>query len=133
MARQYTVEEAAIILMVADAIEKERLNVNAPTFSCRILAMASKTHPWELEMQLDRWGVFADRNYRRDTSALVTAVEAALPVAEAVLDAHAEELRADGMPAPQPRATRKPKDTIGDVTIGGIVFAGGGSDADCGN
>ena len=55
------------------------------------------------------------------------------PVAEAVLDAHAEELRADGMPAPPPRPARIPKDTIGDVTIGGIVFAGGGSDADCGN
>ena len=45
MARQYTVEEAAIILMVADAIDKERLNVNAPTFTTRTLALASKSHP----------------------------------------------------------------------------------------
>ena len=75
-------------------------------------------------MLLDRWGVFADRNYRRTMAALLEAVEAALPVAEAVLDAHAEELRADGMPAPPPRPARKPKDSGGEITLGDITFSG---------
>ena len=130
---EYDVDEAQLVVAVAAAVEGSRLNSAASTFTCRVLALASKTHPWELELLLHRWGVFADRNYLRTTAALLEAVEAALPVAEAVLDAHAEELRADGMPAPPPRPARIPKDTIGDVTIGGIVFAGGGSDADCGN
>ena len=119
---EYDVDEAQLVVAVAAAVEGSRLNSAASTFTCRVLALASKTHPWELELLLHRWGVFADRHYRRDTSELVAAVEAALPLAEAVLDAHAEELRANGMPAPQPRATRKPKDSIGDVRIGDDVF-----------
>ena len=124
---QYTVEEAAIILMVADAIEKERLNVNAPTFTTRTLALASGAPAHELGYLLDWLGVLSEslHNYRRPTAKLLEVIEAQVPAAEAVLDSHAEELRANGMPAPSPRAARtapKLKDSVGDVRIGDDVF-----------
>ena len=113
MVRQYTVEEAAIILMVADAIEKERLNVNAPTFTTRTLALASGAPAHELGYLLDWLGVLSEslHNYRRPTAKLLEVIEAQVSAAEAVLDSHAEDLgrpRTDGGNAPLGRPAVAP-------------------------
>ena len=120
----FTREEAEIIVAVAATVEGARLNTEAVTFAARILASASGAHPWKLGYLLDRLGVLTERGgYRRSIAALVEAIEKALPEAQDVLEQSDDELRAEGFTVPK-RETSKKADSVGDVRLGDITFAG---------
>ena len=120
----YTREEAEIIVAVAATVEGARLNTEAVTFAARTLALASGAHPWKLGYLLDRLGVLTERGgYRRSIAALVEAIEKALPEAQDVLEQSDDELRAEGFTVPE-RETSKKADSVGDVRLGDITFAG---------
>ena len=120
----YTREEAEIIVAVAATVEGARLNTEAVTFAARTLALASGAHPWKLGYLLDRLDVLTERGgYRRSIAALVEAIEKALPEAQDVLEQSDDELRAEGFTVPE-RGTNKKADSVGDVRLGDITFAG---------
>ena len=120
----FTREEAEIIVAVSATVEGARLNTEAVTFAARILASASGAHPWKLGYLLDRLGVLTERGgYRRSIAALVEAIEKALPEAQDVLEQSDDELRAEGFTVPK-RETSKKADSVGDVRLGDITFAG---------
>ena len=120
----FTAEEAEIIVAVSATVEGARLNTEAVTFAARTLALASGAHPWKLGYLLDRLGVLTERGgYRRSIAALVEAIEKALPEAQDVLEQSDDELRAEGFTVPK-RETSKKADSVGDVRLGDITFAG---------
>ena len=120
----FTREEAEIIVAVSATVEGARLNTEAVTFAARTLALASGAHPWKLGYLLDRLDVLTERGgYRRSIAALVEAIEKALPEAQDVLEQSDDELRAEGFTVPK-RETSKKADSVGDVRLGDITFAG---------
>ena len=125
----YTREEALTIIGIDEAIQKGRLNTEYAT--ARDVAIAAGSHHWVTGYLLDhlldvRAGTSGRGLWRRSVEDLTAAIAKALPQAEAVLEESDAALRALGYDIPE-RETSKRQDSIGDVVIGDVVFAGSGT------
>ena len=89
-----TRNEAQLVARIGQAVEAERINRNAQTFTCHSLASAIDGLPGvmhrpnerEIGVLLDRMGVdLSTRNYRRPTASLIEALPAWKAESERVL------------------------------------------------
>ena len=114
-------EESLIVVKISETIQQGRLNAAAEHVTARSVALASHTHHWTTAFVLDLLDVPAEAPgrglWRRSLPALVSAI------AEACLEESDAELRAEGFTVPE-RETSKKADSVGDVRLGDITFAG---------
>ena len=120
MEKIFTPAESQALVLIADALEGDRLHEDVTDFSARTLSIAAGTHPHLCEYLLDWLGVFRLHGYRRSVEQLRAAVDAHLESAQRQYAAHLERLRAQGVYNDDPA---QHVDVVGEITIGGITFA----------
>ena len=65
MKKVFTAAESQALLLIADALDGDRLHEEVTDFSARTLSLASGVHPHLLEYVLDWLGCFRVKGYRR--------------------------------------------------------------------
>ncbi len=82
MEKIFTPAESKALVLIADALEGDRLHEDVTDFSARTLSIAAGIHPHLCDYLLDWLGVFRLHGYRRSVEQLRAAVDAHLESAQ---------------------------------------------------
>ena len=115
--------EAQLIVAISEAVEGERVHIEVPYLTARILALASGGHPHAVDYLLHRLGVVPVQGYQRSTAELLAAIEEVLPLALTVIEEYRAQLLEDGISGPDAHTHTHAPDSIGTVVLGDWTFA----------